>query len=192
MSVFTVNTPKPDEECFICKGRKYWWRPSPTKNNSQDGDWLCGVCHPNSNPNYIEPGYPQSKKENLMKENLINSEIENMRKRLADGNIKLRLALEKLPTIEPLSEYDRQNEAWRNAMNTLAILCSELMKSGFRRCLYIQDGHKCLLDENFAPGGCYFCPDQDFWFEHNFGREVEEDSQKEKKQVFLKNLLNQI
>ena len=30
---------KPDKPCWNCKQNKWWQR--------KDGEWICGVCHPN-------------------------------------------------------------------------------------------------------------------------------------------------
>lgn len=35
--------PKPELPCYICKGTKWWWRPSRW---STGGDWLCETCRP--------------------------------------------------------------------------------------------------------------------------------------------------
>ena len=41
-----LTTTAPSKPCFICGSSSWWWRePSPWGS----GEWLCCVCHPNSN-----------------------------------------------------------------------------------------------------------------------------------------------
>lgn len=191
MEKITVSKIKPNGECFVCHSKTWWWRPS-----GKDGDWLCGVCHPNSKKDeYIEPDYPgkvaPEQKIFLVKvQNMV--ELEALKQRVGAGNIKLWKAWEQLRDVSPIPEYDHQVELWRAAMNTLGTLAEELINKGFRNCLYVESGHKCEEDKKFMPGGCFYCPDQGFFLNKIFNeqpvKEFTPSHQGEELMEFLKTL----
>jgi hypothetical protein len=41
--------PKPEQPCYACGLKEWWWRES--SHLGGPGDWVCQKCHPNPNEN---------------------------------------------------------------------------------------------------------------------------------------------
>ena len=93
-------------------------------------------------------------------------EIEALKARIRQGNLKLNLAWSQLRNItDRQEEWQTQLQKWHLANELLSALCTELKLKGYTECLYLENGkkmRKCLI-----PGddiGCRVCPSERAWW----------------------------
>lgn len=98
-------------------------------------------------------------------------ELEALKSRIRQGNLKLNLAWQQLREMtHRTEEWNEQMEKWHRANEKLSLLCTQLKTLGFTECLYLDEKGKkiksCLTPGNDI--GCRVCPSMRAWWDEEF------------------------